>query len=401
MKPGRRRIYEDQAKVLYEGTDPNTLVQYFKDQTPASVVGQEALQVEGKGILSNRISACLMEHLNATGVPTHFIRRLNMREQLVRNSERLPFGLRIHNYATAGFAETFGLESDTALPRAIVEYYLRPTSDTNRTAKAGTDSALISDEHITAFNWATTWEMDEIFHLALRINDFLSGFCLGTGLRLSRVDLSFGRVWEEDHTAIVLVDEITPDSCHLWDLRTNRSLVPEGTELAEPIGGTAGTTGTMGTTGSLSTRVRPHVSTKGDGKVVELKREAKVSHIHQAAQNRTSNDNEATSTRQTTEASEARAVNRARLYQHLYREVAQRFGVLTDAETLARDDSELLFPVQTEETQQGENPQDKEQESGTGDTGGVVLPMRRDPRRLSPRLRRSRKADDSPDGEPS
>ncbi len=358
MKAGRRRIHEDEAKVLYEGSDPNTLVQYFKDQTlaqVAGVAGRVALPVEGKGVLSNRISACLMEHLNAAGVPTHFIRRLNMREQLVRNSERLPFWLRIHNYATAGFAETFGLESGTALPRAIVEYYLRPTAEANSTAKAEVHSALISDEHITAFNWATTWEMDEIFHLALRINDFLSGFCLGAGLRLSRVDLSFGRLWEEDHTAIVLVDEITPDSCRLWDLRSNRPLLPELPDTPAAVGS---------------------VSSHQGGKVVELATSSKAP---------------------PTGTAESRNSNTARLYQHLYREVAQRFGVLTDAETLAHDDSETLFPMAREEA--GQNAESTQE--AKSDTGGVVLPMRRDLRRLSPRLRRSRKAEDSPEGEPS
>ena len=368
MKPTRRRIYEDDAKVLYEGKDPNTLIQSFKDQTP--VAGAAPLLIEGKGVLNNRISAHLMEHLATAGVPTHFIRRLNMREQLVRASERLPFCLRIHNYATDSFAENFSLEPEAPLPRAIVEYYLRPEPRTENRTENRTETrkelgkhppvrpVLISDEHITAFNWATTWEMDEVFHLALRINDFLSGFCLGAGLRLSRVDLSFGRIWEEDHTALVLVDEITPDSCRLWDLQSNRPLLPE---VPDP----------------------PAVKDNATaGKVVEL-------------QPRPNDNSTATNTAQ-----------RARLYQHLYREVAQRFGVLTDAETLARDDNQRLFPAQNEEAEQGTEPPKPQGEEGREahkepreETRGVVLPMRRDPRRLSPRLRHSRKGEEARKGD--
>ena len=210
----RRRIYEGKAKVLYEGPEPGTLVQYFKDDATAFNNQKKGI-IAGKGVLNNRISEYLMVRLAEVGIPTHFVRRLNMREQLVREVEIVPIEVVVRNVAAGSISKRFRIEEGTALPRSIVEYYLKNDE---------LGDPLVSEEHITAFGWATTQEIDDMMHLALRINDFLSGLFLGVGLKLVDFKVEFGRLWEEEQMRIVLADEISPDSCRLWDVKTNEKL---------------------------------------------------------------------------------------------------------------------------------------------------------------------------------
>ncbi len=210
----RRQIFEGRAKILFEGPEPGTLVQYFKDETaPASA--QRRSVVTGKGVLNNRISEHLMSRLGEIGIPNHFVRRLNMREQLVREVEMIPLQVIVRNSADGSFARRFGMTEGAPLPRSIIEY---------RYKSEELSHPLVAEEHITAFGWATPQDLDEMMALALRVNDFLSGLFLGIGLRLIDLDVEFGRLWEEEQVRIVLADEISPDSCRLWDARTNTRL---------------------------------------------------------------------------------------------------------------------------------------------------------------------------------
>ena len=208
----RRRIYEGSGKVMFEGPEPGTLVQYFKDDTTHN---RRAGVIVGKGVINNRISEHLMSRLTEIGVPTHFMRRLNMREQLVRELEIIPIQVVVRNIAAGSLAERFALAEGTPLPRSIVEYYYKSPD---------MDHPMVTEEHITAFGWATPQDMDEIVPMTLRINDFLSGLFLGIGLRLVDVRLEFGRHWDNEHVRIVLADEISPDNCRLWDVKTNEKM---------------------------------------------------------------------------------------------------------------------------------------------------------------------------------
>lgn len=210
----RRRLFEGKGKVLFEGPEPGTLVQYFKDDTSA-FNNQKHGTITGKGVLNNRISEYLMTKLNEIGVPTHFMRRLNMREQLVRKLEIIPVEVVVRNIVAGSMAKRFGLEEGTVLPRSIVEFYLK---------KEDIGNPLVTDEHITAFGWAHAHELEEIMGLSLRINDYLSGLFLGIGLKLVDFRLEFGRFWDEEGLRIVLADEISPDKCRLWDVRTNEKM---------------------------------------------------------------------------------------------------------------------------------------------------------------------------------
>jgi phosphoribosylaminoimidazole-succinocarboxamide synthase len=158
----RRRIYEGKAKVLYEGPEPGTLIQHFKDDATAFNAKKHEV-IEGKGVLNNRISEYVFQHLNDIGVPTHFIRRLNMREQLIREVEIIPLEVVVRNVAAGSLAQRLGIEEGTQLPRSIIEFYYKNDK---------LNDPMVSEEHITAFGWASPQEIDDIMALAIRVNDF-------------------------------------------------------------------------------------------------------------------------------------------------------------------------------------------------------------------------------------
>ena len=210
----RRQIYEGKAKVLFEGPEPGTIVQYFKDDASA-FNNKKRGTITGKGVLNNRISEYLMMKLAEIGIPTHFVRRLNMREQLVREVEIIPIEVVVRNVVAGSLAKRFGLTEGAALPRSIVEYYYK---------KDELGDPMVSEEHITAFGWATTQDLDDIMQMSLRINDFLTGLFLGIGIKLIDFKLEFGRLFQNDEMRLVLADEISPDNCRLWDLKTNEKM---------------------------------------------------------------------------------------------------------------------------------------------------------------------------------
>ncbi len=210
----RRRIYEGKAKVLFEGPEPGTLVQYFKDDATA-FNNQKKGVITGKGVLNNRISEYLMSRLSEIGVPTHFMRRLNMREQLVREVEIIPIEVVVRNVAAGSLSRRFGIPEGTPLPRSIIEYYYKSDE---------LNDPMVSEEHITAFGWAAPQDLDDMVALSLRVNDYLSGLFLGIELKLVDFKLEFGRLWENEEMRIVLADEISPDNCRLWDVKTNEKL---------------------------------------------------------------------------------------------------------------------------------------------------------------------------------
>jgi phosphoribosylaminoimidazole-succinocarboxamide synthase len=222
----RKKVYEGKTKILYDGPEPGTLIQYFKDEGISSEtpVTSEAKGTEGKGVLNNRLSEFFMTGLNSIGVPTHFIKRLNMREQLVRMAEILPLEVVVRNFAAGELSTKLGIPEGTALPRPIVEYYYKDDR---------LSSPMVAEEHIVAFGWASQQDLDDVVALALRVNDFLSGVMMGVGVRLADFRIEVGRVWEGDFMRLIIADEISPDNCRLWDMRPviDRG---DGQPVAEP-----------------------------------------------------------------------------------------------------------------------------------------------------------------------
>ncbi|MCC4253134.1 phosphoribosylaminoimidazolesuccinocarboxamide synthase [Sphingobium naphthae] len=210
----RRQIYEGKAKILYEGPEPGTIIQYFKDDATA-FNAQKKGTISGKGVLNNRISEHIFTLLGQIGVPTHFIRRLNMREQLIRQVEIVPIEVVVRNVAAGSLSKKLGIEEGTQLPRTLIEYCYKDDA---------LGDPLVSEEHIACFGWATQDEMHDIADMAIRVNDFLCGLFAGIGIRLIDFKLEFGRLYDGDYSRIILADEISPDGCRLWDMATNEKL---------------------------------------------------------------------------------------------------------------------------------------------------------------------------------
>ena len=212
----KRVVYEGKAKILYEGPEPGTLIQYFKDDATAFNAEKRAV-LDGKGVLNNRISEFMMTRLAAVGIPTHFIKRLNMREQLIKKVEIIPLEVVVRNVAAGSIAKRLGIEEGQTLPRPIVEFYYKDDA---------LGDPLVTEEHIAAFGWASPQEYDDLIALSLRVNDFMSGLFAAVGIRLVDFKLEYGRHYEPDSDVprILLADEISPDSCRLWDLESGDKL---------------------------------------------------------------------------------------------------------------------------------------------------------------------------------
>lgn len=211
----RKLIYEGKAKTLYEGPDPDTVIQYFKDDATAFNAEKKAV-IAGKGVLNNRISAHLMTKLESIGIPTHFIRSINMREQLVRRVEIVPIELVVRNIAAGSLCKRLGIKEGTFLGRPLVEFYYK---------KDELGDPMVSEDHIITFGWADPYELDEMVAMSWRINDYLNGLFAGLGLKLVDFKLEFGRIYGENgELYIVLADEISPDNCRLWDAKTGEKL---------------------------------------------------------------------------------------------------------------------------------------------------------------------------------
>ncbi len=210
----RKQLYEGKAKVIFEGPEPGTLCVHFKDDATA-FNNKKRGTITGKGVINNRISEYLMTRIGEIGVQTHFLRRLNMREQLVRRVEIIPIEVIVRNVAAGSICTRLGLQEGAPLPRSIIEFCYKSDA---------LGDPLVAEEHITAFGWATPQELDEILSLSLRINDFLTGLFFGIGIRLVDFKLEFGRLWNDDEMRIVLADELSPDNCRLWDVKTSEKL---------------------------------------------------------------------------------------------------------------------------------------------------------------------------------
>ncbi len=156
-----------------------------------------------------------MTKLNGIGVQNHFIKRLNLREQLIREVEIIPLEVVCRNIVAGSMAKRFGLPEGQQLPRSIIEFYYKNDA---------LEDPMVTEEHVTAFNWANTQEIDDILAMTLRVNDFLSGMFAAVGITLVDFKIEYGRLFEGDFSRVILADEISPDSCRLWDAQTNEKL---------------------------------------------------------------------------------------------------------------------------------------------------------------------------------
>ena len=211
MKKGKK-LYEGKAKILYASPEKNLAIQHFKDDATA-FNNQKKATIEGKGILNNRISEHILSNLNQIGIKNHLVKRINMREQLVKIVEIIPIEFIVRNIASGSLTKRLGIEEGTILSRPLIEYCLKNDD---------LGDPLISREHILTFDWLNIMELDWISEECRRINDFLQGMFRGVGIKLVDFKVEFGKSSQDN--SIILADEISPDTCRLWDAKTERKL---------------------------------------------------------------------------------------------------------------------------------------------------------------------------------
>ena len=213
MKKGKK-LYEGKAKIIFATPDKNLVIQHFKDDATA-YNNQKKDIIDGKGILNNRISEHILTNLNQVGIKNHLVKRLNMREQLVQMVDIIPIEFIVRNIATGSLTKRLGIEDGTVLEYPLIEYCLKNDE---------LGDPLVSREHMLAFKWLDDFEIDFVTDELRRINDFLQGMFRGVGIKLVDFKVEFGRIEKDGKKDILLADEISPDTCRLWDATTDKKM---------------------------------------------------------------------------------------------------------------------------------------------------------------------------------
>lgn len=205
----RHVIYEGTTKILYEGPDEGTLLLHFKENNKDQTVKF------GTGSLNNRISAFLMSKLKEIGLVNHFIKYNNMREQVVKSLDMLPFEVHVLNSVTTALSQRLHLPEGSKISRPIVEYHMPQKS-----LEGKNQETLLTEDHLLVLGWITPTEIEEIVAMSLRLNDFLMGLFTGIGLYVADFKIRFGRYYNKftDDMVIMLGDALTPQSCTLWHI---------------------------------------------------------------------------------------------------------------------------------------------------------------------------------------
>ncbi len=209
MEKGRQ-IYEGKAKILYETNDPDLLIQYFKDDATAFNAAKKGT-VDEKGIINNQISEKLFEFLESEGIPTHFEKRLSDREMLIKKVEIIQAEVVVRNKAAGSICRNFGFEEGKKLDNPILEFCYK-RDDLN--------DPLFTEDHMLALNIATKEEIVTIRKYTHKVNEMMGRFFAGLNLELVDFKLEFGRYKGK----IILADEISPDTCRLWEIGTGKKL---------------------------------------------------------------------------------------------------------------------------------------------------------------------------------
>lgn len=205
------KLYEGKAKIVYSYEEPDKVVIYFKDEATA-FNAQKRQVLEGKGVLNNKISSIIFELLNKNGIPTHFIKQLSDREMLTYHTEIIPVEVVVRNIATGSIVKRLGIPEKTEFNPPLVEFYLKNDA---------LGDPIVCYEHVLAMGLATKEEVEKIKDISLRVNNLLRDFLKGKGILLVDFKLEFGRSHDK---SIVVADEISPDTCRLWDLESGERM---------------------------------------------------------------------------------------------------------------------------------------------------------------------------------
>ena len=208
-----KTLYEGKAKKIIKGPKKDTLIQIFKDDATAYNKKKHKI-FKGKGVINNKISEYIMEFLKSKKIPTHFEKRLNDREQLIKKCQIIPIEFVVRNVVAGSIAKKLGLKEGTKLKKPLLEYYYKEDS---------LDDPMISRDHVETFGWANRSELKKIDAMSLKINSLLTNLFKKKNIILVDFKIEFGRL-ASNPKKIVLADEISPDSCRLWDIKSKQKL---------------------------------------------------------------------------------------------------------------------------------------------------------------------------------
>lgn len=209
MKKGKK-IYEGKAKILYETDKPDMVIQEFKDDATAFDATKRGT-IKEKGVVNNEISCALFQLLESKGIPTHFVKKLSDREMLVKKVEIILVEVTMRNISAGGLSRLLAIEEGIVLKSPVLEYHYKNDS---------LHDPLINDDHIELLGLATAKEMKKVKDYSFSINEILKDFFNRCSLKLVDFKLEFGR----HKGKLLLADEISPDTCRLWDKKTNEKL---------------------------------------------------------------------------------------------------------------------------------------------------------------------------------
>ena len=204
------KIYEGKAKIIYTTSDPDLVIQYFKDDASA-FDGKKKGTIVDKGVMNNHISSRIFQFLENEGVKTHFVETLNDREMLVKRLDIIPVEVVLRNIAAGSLSKRLGIEEGTVLDKPILEFFYKsdPLGD-----------PMINECHVDVFGWATKQEVEILKSEGFKINNLMMQFFKERNIRLVDFKLEFGR----HKGGVLLGDEISPDGCRLWHWETNEKM---------------------------------------------------------------------------------------------------------------------------------------------------------------------------------
>lgn len=212
----KEKIYKGTSKTLYQSEEDYALIMSFDDSI--KMENKEIINVSGKGVINNNISAYIMQKLDMIGVENHFIQKNNMRQQLVQFVDVYPIQIHICTIACGRYVSDFGMEDGFVFESPIIDF---------RVKNKDLSYPIINEEQILSFGWLSKKELRDVKNKTMRVHDFLSGLFATAGIRLVDIKLEFGRVFNGEDFISMLIDEISPDTCKLWDMETNEKLCYE------------------------------------------------------------------------------------------------------------------------------------------------------------------------------
>jgi len=210
------KIYKGSSKTLYQSDEDYALIMSFDDTL--KIPGQDSIEVAGKGVVNNSISSYIMQKLEMVGIDNHLISKTNMRQQLVQFVDVYPIQIHICTIACGRYVTDFGMEDGFVFEAPVIDF---------RVKNKELNYPIINESQIISFGWLSKREIKNLKTQATRVHDFLSGLFASLQIRLVDIQLEFGRVFNGEDFMTMLVDEISPDTCRLWDMETNEKLCYE------------------------------------------------------------------------------------------------------------------------------------------------------------------------------